>query len=100
MATTGSSICRNLLSSSRSKSFICIRNASFKRSTQGDQGFLATRPDRLAKGPGEDLCRALDGLGLNVLLRLEAPGGADCQDCATIHLVRKLDQPQPRRTGS
>ena len=50
------------------------------------------------KVPVRNLRRALDGL--NVLLRLEAPGGADCQDCATIHLVRKLDQPQPRRTGS
>jgi hypothetical protein len=45
------------------------------------------------------LRRALNGL--SVLFRLEVPGGgADCQDCATIHLVRKLDQPQPRRTGS
>ena len=48
--------------------------------------------------PARNLGGALDGP--NVLLRLEAPGGADCQDCATIHLVRKLDQPQPRRTGS
>src|SRR5579872_143714 len=55
VATTGSSICRSLCSRSLSKSFICTRNASHKRTTQnvetGSGGALRTVPERRRKEP-------------------------------------------------
>src|ERR1700716_2200577 len=63
IATTGSSICRSSNSRYRSKSFICIRNASLNRSTQDRaQSFLRHRI-RLARprrGLSGALCRRLD----------------------------------------